>query len=419
MAQELDPRIVDELKAKYKAMREKGDLLSKEQLAKYYSAFRTRFGPDRLKALNGEDLLEVMHNHGNRDSLVFWLEFKNDDEFPSPKFGSIAGGSAHKFGLFRKKGTGKWIGGSPQNEQELTLGQAIENARQHREQLLRGVELLENLPADGADEDYERLQHEMIRVAPDVSDLAWGHKYFYLLFPNKLDNFHYADYQRILLMKLLQLPPEEEGRYVAAGRFVSIARLLDIPMNNLTALLNELYGMTSNSYWRPGGIQLQRDIQEGLITLLVRAALLENRDQPYVVITTSPSQWLPYCSSDRITLLDVSGLVGSAEWRVKADAKDRLIEEIRASGWSEQQILSDAQVSAITSRLDGPEASKIRDRIDIALLGDNQQPIAVVALQMYGFSLKFSARKYSSLHACSISRSPSQQTVGKCILLTC
>src|SRR5207247_327677 len=46
----------------------------------------------------------------------------------------------------------------------------------------------------------------------------------------------------------------------------------------------------------------------------------------------------------------------------------------------------DAQVSAITSRLDGPEASKIRDRIDIALLGDNQQPIAVVALQMYGFS---------------------------------
>jgi len=385
MAQALDPRIVDELKAKYKTGREKGDLLSREQLARYYSAFRTRFGPDRLKALDGEEMLEVMHNHGNRDSLVYWLEFKDDDEFPSPKFGNISGGSAHKFGLFRKKGTGKWIGGSPLNEQELTLEQAIEKARQHREQLLRGVELLENLPADGIDEDYERLQHEMNRVAPDVSDMAWGRKYFYLLSPDKLDDFHNPDYQRTLLMKLLQLPPEEEGRYVAAGRFVSIARLLGIPMNNLTAILNELYGMTSNSSWSPG-IQLQREIQEGLITLLVRAALPENRDQPYVVITTSPSQWLPYCSSDRITIVDVSGLFGSAEWRVESDAKDRLIEEIRASGWSEQQILSDAQVSAITSRFNGPEASKIRDRIDIALLGDNQQPIAVVALKIYGFS---------------------------------
>src|SRR6266702_3877380 len=273
MALELDPRIGDELKAKYKAMREKGDLLSREQLARYYSAFRTRFGPDRLKALDGEELLEVMHNLGDRDSLVYWLEFKNDDEFPSPQFGSIAGGSAYKFGLFRKKGADKWISGSPRNEQELTLEQAIEKARQHREQLLRGVELLENLPADGTDEDYERLQLGMNRVAPDVSGMAWGHKYFYLLSPGKLDNFHNPDYQRTLLMKLLQLPPEGEGRYVAAGRFVSIARLLGIPMNNLTALLNVLYGMTSNSYWRPG-IQLQREMQEGLITLLVRAALL-------------------------------------------------------------------------------------------------------------------------------------------------
>lgn len=138
MTLEFDPRIVDELKATCKSMQEEGKLLSSDQLTNYISAFRTRFGPERLKALHGVDLLETLHSHGNRDSLVYWLEFKDDDEFPSPQFGSISGGSAHKFGLFRKRETGKWVSGAPQNEYELTLEQAIEKATQHRDQLLKG-----------------------------------------------------------------------------------------------------------------------------------------------------------------------------------------------------------------------------------------------------------------------------------------
>ena len=47
-----------------------------------------------LNGIDGKVLLEAMHNHSNNDSLVYWLEFKNDDEFPTPKFGGIAGGSA-------------------------------------------------------------------------------------------------------------------------------------------------------------------------------------------------------------------------------------------------------------------------------------------------------------------------------------
>src|SRR6266576_6465768 len=100
MALELDSRIVDELKAKYKSLQDEGKLLSNEQLEKYYSAFRSRFGPDKLKNLDGEALLNLMHDLGNKDSLVYWLEFKHDDEFPSVEFGSIAGGSAFKFGMF-------------------------------------------------------------------------------------------------------------------------------------------------------------------------------------------------------------------------------------------------------------------------------------------------------------------------------
>src|SRR5207302_7455420 len=242
MVLELDERIDQELKDLYKTLEIEGKLLSGEQLAGYYSTFHSRFGSDRLKNLDGEALLNTMHDMQDRDSLVYWLEFKDDEEFPSLWFGSIAGGSAFKFGLFRKKETGRWTTGSPQNPQELTVEQAIDKARQHRDQLIKGVELLEKLPVNGTDEDYEHLQQEMNHVAPAVSDMAWGHKYFSLLYPEKVDDFHNPDYQRFHLIKLLQLPPQGEGRYLAAGRFVALAKTLDISMNNMSTMLNERNG---------------------------------------------------------------------------------------------------------------------------------------------------------------------------------
>lgn len=227
-----DERIIKELNDYYKKMSEQGKLLTDEQLTQYYTAFRSKFGPNKLSNLDGETLLNTLHDIQSKDSLVYWLEFKNDDEFPSPNFGSIAGGSAFKFGLFRRKETGVWTTGSSQKPVALTVEQAIDVARQHRDQLLKGVELLEKLPTNGSDDDYARLQREMDQAAPNpnISNLAWGHKYFSLLYPDKLDDFHNADYQRFHLLKLLQLPPDNEGRYSAAGRFVALAQALAISL---------------------------------------------------------------------------------------------------------------------------------------------------------------------------------------------
>src|SRR5258706_2749604 len=252
MTSEIDGRVLQDLRKLYKALLDDGKLFSDEQLAGYYNTFRSRFGPDRLKNLDGEALLETMHSHGNKDSLVYWLEFKDDEEFPSPNFGSIAGGSAFKFGLFRKQDRGVWISGSPISPVELSVEQAIDRARRHRDQLIRGVELLEKLPVNGTDEDYAQLQQEMDRLAPDVSKLAWGHKYFSLLCPEKLDDFHNPDFQRFHLIKLLQLPPQGEGRYIAGGHFVAIANTLNMPINHLILVLKFRDGWTQKSYWRIG-----------------------------------------------------------------------------------------------------------------------------------------------------------------------
>ena len=53
----------------------------------------------------------------------------------------------------------------------------------------------------------KNLRTDLLEVAPSVSDLAWGHKYFSLLSPERLDDYHNADYQRFHLVKMLQVPP--------------------------------------------------------------------------------------------------------------------------------------------------------------------------------------------------------------------
>src|SRR5207247_7903762 len=123
-----------------------GELLSVDRLQAGYVAFRERFGPDKLNSLDGPALLQVMHAHGNRESLVYWLEFKNDEEFPGPKFGSIAGGSAHKFGLFKRRDTGQWVIGGSNSERSISETEAVAVARKHREQLFAGIALLEKIP---------------------------------------------------------------------------------------------------------------------------------------------------------------------------------------------------------------------------------------------------------------------------------
>ena len=248
---EPDPQIEQALRSALEDLARQGDLLSSERLQASYSAFREKFGPDKLKSLDGEALLQAMHTHGNKESLVYWLEFKNDEEFPGTRLGSISGGSAHKFGLFRRKDTEQWVAGSPQNEHNVSVAEAVAMARRNRDQLLNGVAMLEKLAGNADDDKYLELQQQLDQIAPDISGLAWAHKYFSLLFPDKLDDFHNHRWQRYNLIRVLQLPPQQEGLYLCAGRFVRLASQLGWPMNHLTSALNERNGRPI-SYWRIG-----------------------------------------------------------------------------------------------------------------------------------------------------------------------
>ena len=245
---DLAPPIEQELRDSLAALANRGELLSQDQIESAYGVFRERFGPEKLSAVDGPALLDLMHIHGSKDTLVYWLEFKNDEEFPGPKFGGIGGGSAHKFGLFRRKETGRWVDAKGS---DITEAQAIDLARKNREQLLACVELLRQLPGNAADEAYSQLQIDIERVAPTIANSGWAHKYLSLLFPDKLDDYHNSNWQHHNLIKILQLPPPAKGLYVCAGRFVRLAAEFGWPMVHLTESLSERNGPPIR-YWRIG-----------------------------------------------------------------------------------------------------------------------------------------------------------------------
>lgn len=245
----LDPTIASELKRNHALGLENGTLLPEPVLRRCYETFAAKFGPAALRRMDGIELLEGLHLTSNKDSLVYWLEYKNDEEMPT-SFGSIAGGSALKFGLYRRKETRKWMTGSATEQEELSLNGAIDMARRNRDQLIAAAEALEQFRLRG-DNDYAALQKDILAKAPDVADTAWGHKYLSLLFPDLLDDYHSPIHQRFHLIKLLQMPPLPEGRYVAGKPYATMAVDLGMPINHLTCLLNQRDG-SPHAYYRVG-----------------------------------------------------------------------------------------------------------------------------------------------------------------------
>ncbi len=256
----LEPRLSEELKAGLDRGLVSGELMTPAQIAQHTGLFRDRFGPAVLSELDGDALLRLMHARQDSNSrcLAYWLEFKNDDEFAGHYFGGIGGGYAMKYGIYQRQSDGAWMGGSSIKPQVLSPEDAIAKARQQRDELLAGDGVLTTVEvADTSDEAYAKLQVAMEQAAPELSDDGWAHKYWLLIHPERLDDFHSPRYQRFHLLKLLQMPPDRVGildggapRFTCAGRFVSAAREFGVPVTALTGVLNRRNAF--HRYWRVG-----------------------------------------------------------------------------------------------------------------------------------------------------------------------
>ena len=124
---------------------------------------------------------------------------------------------------------------------------------------MAGAEQLEQFDAASlSDNKYAQLQAAMLSAAPSLAGAGWAHKYWFLICPDRLDDYHSPRYQRFHLLKLLQMPPDKIGildlwapRFNCAGRFISAARQLEVPVTTLNKILNRRDGGI-HRYWKVG-----------------------------------------------------------------------------------------------------------------------------------------------------------------------
>jgi 5-methylcytosine-specific restriction protein B len=257
----MDSSLLDNLAAFTSKVDTQGDLPAQIEINRQLVTFEGKFGPEVLRNLDGDDLLQLMHGRQDDSArcLAYWLEFKNDVEFNGQMFGGIGGGSSLKFELFQRPKDGTWITGSPLKQRVIPADEAIAVARRHRDELLAASQVIAAAElADPSDAAYASLQLAVDKAAPSLSRVGWAHKYWSLIQPERIDAFHSASLQRFHLFKLLEMPPDQvgirkqdAGRFLCAGRFVRIARELRLSMTALCRVLNRRHGGI-HAYWKVG-----------------------------------------------------------------------------------------------------------------------------------------------------------------------
>ena len=201
--------------------------------------FQEKFAPEKLAAIEDENLLtSLFYTVGdNTEALCCWLEHNADCR---EYFGSIAGGSAYKFSLFQKKDTGEWMTGSPQKPEVLSEEQALEVGKTIRDALIKGVDIINNATLDSLS-DFEKLDEDLKQgIGEQYYNLAWFHKYFSLICPEKLSGFHSNDWQTHVL-RCLRINPSEKY-YTRSAQLAKIENYAGMYYREFFAVVFEEFG---------------------------------------------------------------------------------------------------------------------------------------------------------------------------------
>ena len=201
--------------------------------------FLNRFSPSILEAFSEEELLDnVFYSVGdNTYSLCCYLEMNKECK---EYFGSISGGSAYKFGLFQKKDTGIWTTGSPQKPQELSEQEALSLGKEIIEALVKGAKIIEESEL-GSVEDYEKLD-DLLKdeVGERFYNWAWFHKYYSIVFHDKLSSFHNEEWQKHVL-RCFGIRPDSRY-YARSGQIAMIQNNADLRYKEFIEAVRDKFG---------------------------------------------------------------------------------------------------------------------------------------------------------------------------------
>lgn len=205
--------VFDKAKKEYASIRNE----LKEELSNGYVDFNSKYSPDLLKTLKGEELLDRLFlGKGDTNNLCYYLE---RDKKNRP-YGGIGGGNAAKFGLYYSKELHSWVKGKGKSLQTLSVDEAIEEGTKIRDTIVSACNYITNTELKSI-EDYQKLDELNIKN-------AWIRKYLHMVFPDIFP----AWYSVQMLDAIIQYYGEEpkEDLYAKIAQVVFIARKCEIPL---------------------------------------------------------------------------------------------------------------------------------------------------------------------------------------------
>ena len=202
--------------------------------------FIERYSPEKLAALSDEEVLQyIFYSSGdNSDALCYWIERNTQcREF----FGSIAGGSAYKFGLFQKKDTGVWTSGSANNSKELSDEEALQLGKSIRDALVNGSKLISEANPQTI-EDYEKMDDDLKELIGDqFYNMAWFHKYYAMTTGDILSCYHNDTWQFHVLYSLLIKPSTKF--YARSGQIALVRKYANMSLDSMHHVIGDKFGM--------------------------------------------------------------------------------------------------------------------------------------------------------------------------------
>ena len=186
--------------------------------------FLQKYSPDRLRDLEGMDLLRTIFlNDENKDNLCYELEFNNKIR---EHFGSIKSGTAYKYGLHYSKKHNSWATGTGRNPQFLSEDEAIELGSQIRDYLVDGADIVLGYEKVESIEGYEELYRELNAATEGFVNRVWFLKYYHMIAPNLFPTTYSLNAQSTVLTAIGEDP--DDNAVVRMGQMQLFVHKCDI-----------------------------------------------------------------------------------------------------------------------------------------------------------------------------------------------
>lgn len=254
--------LIERIKAEYKT----GDYDRFEQEADVlYKDFYSKFSPEKLASLQGEDLLDTIFLGKNNKSMCYYLEH---DPQHREVFGSIRGGTAAKYGLYYSKEFETWITGNWKTEENrLSLDDAIRLGTSIRDAIVNACEVIESLKPFSASLAYEELSRKLADIE-NLSDNQWIRKYFHMIYPDYFPTWYGLEFID-KVVSLCELK-SSHSLYGKLGEIVRFAQKCQVPNVVFPKIIDVLFNLGENEdaedllrYFVDSCLQVRERLQKG------------------------------------------------------------------------------------------------------------------------------------------------------------